>query len=228
VGLPANTKLDGPSTKPTCDAYPIWLLFDESSTCIAELDLELRVVGGNAGFAHAFGLDVGALQGCEIAGLVHSSVRDKLSWQLRSLAFGDSSRFTDRVGTVSGCGTANLEITGISVTNDTGGVESLIVLVQPERIAAERRESVQLHPAKAGKPLTKMDAGVLEGVASGMSTVKLAANLFLSRSGVEYHVNALMKKLKAGNRSELVSKAYAAGLFSTDMWPPRVISDFVE
>jgi hypothetical protein len=37
-----------------------------------------------------------------------------------------------------------------------------------------------------------------------------------------------MKRLKAGNRSELVSKAYAAGLFSIGMWPPRVISDFVE
>jgi DNA-binding CsgD family transcriptional regulator len=223
VRLPAITKADASSTKQADDAYPFWLLFDESSTCIAQLDLQLRVVGGNAGFIAVFGLDVGTFRGCEIINLVYSSVREKLSSQLQSLVSGDRGRFTDHLVTAPGCGTANLGITGISVTNDTGGVESLIILVQPERI-----DSVPAHPAGVREPLTKVDAGVLEGVASGMSTVKLATNLFLSRGGVEYHVNALMKRLKAGNRSELVSKAYAAGLFSIGMWPSRVISDFVE
>jgi hypothetical protein len=197
VGLPAITKAGASSTKQADDAYPFWLLFDEPSTCIAQLDLQLRVVGGNACFIAVFGLDVGALRGCEIINLVHSSVREKLSSQLQSLVSGDRGRFTDRLATAPGCGTANLGITGISVTNDTGRVESLIILVQPEKI-----DSVPAHPVEVGKPLTKVDAGVLEGVASGMST--------------------------AGNRSELISKAYAAGLFSIGMWPPRVISDFVE
>ncbi|MGH3376328.1 MAG: LuxR C-terminal-related transcriptional regulator [Actinoallomurus sp.] len=78
------------------------------------------------------------------------------------------------------------------------------------------------------KPLTKMDAMVLEGVASGMSTVQLASHLFLSRGGVEYHVSTLMRSLKAANRSALVSKAYSAGLFSIGIWPPRVIPEFIE
>lgn len=228
VRQPTITMIGDSSIKQTDDACPFWLLFDGSSTCTAQLDLQLRVVGGNAGFAEAFGLEVGTLPGCEIIDLVHSSVREKLWWQLQSLALGERSRFNDRVVAAFESRTSNLEITGISVMNDAVRVESLIILVQPEGIETEEIEGIPAHPAKVRKPLTKMDAGVLAGVASGMSTVKLASNLFLSRGGVEYHVNALMKRLKAGNRSELVSKAYAAGLFSIGMWPPRVVAEFVE
>jgi hypothetical protein len=41
------------SSKKTDDAYPFWFLLDGSSTCIALLDLQLHVIGGNAGFAEA-------------------------------------------------------------------------------------------------------------------------------------------------------------------------------
>ena len=146
-------------------------------------------------------------------------------WQLRSLSHGERRRFTAGVRCAAESSTGSLEITGISVTNDAGKVESLIILVQQERVETEEIEGAKaVNPAKVRKPLTKMDAVVLEGVASGMSTVRFATNLFLSRGGVEYHVSALMKRLKAGNRSELVSKAYAAGLFNIGTGPPRVIS----
>jgi DNA-binding NarL/FixJ family response regulator len=96
-------------------------------------------------------------------------------------------------------------------------------------VQQEEAESAALtSPGDEIKPLTRMDALVLEGVAAGMSTVQLAAKLFLSRGGVEYHVSALMRNLKAANRSELVSKAYSAGLFSVSSWPPRAITDFAE
>jgi DNA-binding CsgD family transcriptional regulator len=222
------TKLSSSPNEQGDDARPFWLLFDESSTCIAELDLQLQVIGGNAGFAQAFGLNAGKLPRARFVDLVHPSARARISWQLRALVLGERSRFTERV--VAQRGTPNLKITGISVVNDAGLVESLIVMVQPDEPPADQEAAapaVPLH-AKARKPLTKMDAGVLEGVASGMSTVKLATDLFLSCGGVEYHVSALMKRLKAGNRSELVSKAYAAGLLSIGVWPPRVAAEFVE
>jgi DNA-binding CsgD family transcriptional regulator len=222
------TKLSSSPNEQGDDARPFWLLFDESSTCIAELDLQLQVIGGNAGFAQAFGLNAGKLPRARFVDLVHPSARARISWQLRALVLGERSRFTERV--VAQRGTPNLKITGISVVNDAGLVESLIVMVQPDEPPADQEAAapaVPLH-AKVRKPLTKMDAGVLEGVASGMSTVKLATDLFLSCGGVEYHVSALMKRLKAGNRSELVSKAYAAGLLSIGVWPPRVAAEFVE
>ena len=206
------------------DPYPLWSLLDRSCTRIAQLDLRLSLIGGNGGFAEAFGLPVEALPGHAFVDLVHASVREKLTRRLLSLAYGERSRFTDRVVPFTGTSRAGVELTGIAVTNDAGRVESLIILVQPEQSA----DAAVPCPVDVRKALTKMDALVLEGVAAGMSTVQLAARLFLSRGGVEYHVSALMKNLKAVNRSELVSKAYSAGLFSVGSWPPRVIADFVE
>jgi PAS domain-containing protein len=58
------------SSKKTDDAYPFWFLLDGSSTCIALLDLQLHVIGGNAGFAEVFGLEVGTLPGRKIIELV--------------------------------------------------------------------------------------------------------------------------------------------------------------
>jgi DNA-binding CsgD family transcriptional regulator len=206
------------------DPPSLWSLFDDSSTRIAQLNLQLRLVGGNAGFADVFGLPAEALPGHALVDLVHASVRDKLTQRLQSLVHGERSRFTDRVMTATGTRRIGVELAGIAVTVDAGRVDSLIILVQPDQAA----NAAAPYPVDARRPLTRMDALVLEGVAAGMSTVQLAAKLFLSQGGVEYHVNALMKNLKAANRSELVSKAYSAGLFGVGSWPPRVISDFIE
>lgn len=204
--------------------YPLWSLLDSSSMRIAQLNLQLRLIGGNAGFAEVFGLPAEALAGHALVELVHPSVRDKLTRRLLSLAHGERNRFTDTVVTYLGTMTASIELTGIAVTNDADRVDSLIILAQPEQADS----SALAYPGDTRRPLSRMDALVLEGVAAGMSTVQLAAKLFLSRGGVEYHVSALMKNLKAANRSELVSKAYSAGLFSVGSWPPRVIPDLVE
>ncbi len=213
----------GPYAQPG-DPYPLWSLFDSSSACISQLDLQLRLTGGNPSFADAFGVPVNVLPGLALVELVHPSVRDKLTRRLLSLARGERSRFTDWVVPYGGATMTSLELTGIAVTNDADRVDSLIVLVQQE----EAESAALTSPGDGIKPLTRMDALVLEGVAAGMSTVQLAAKLFLSRGGVEYHVSALMKNLKAANRSELVSKAYSAGLFSVSSWPPRAITDFTE
>lgn len=206
------------------DPYPLWSLLESSCTRIAQLDLQLNLVGANAGFADAFGLPVDALPGHALVDLVHASVREKLTRRLLSLAQGDRNRFTDRIVPFADIGGAGVELTGIAVTNDADRVDSLIILVEPEQAC----DALVPAPVPARKPLNKMERLVLEGVAAGMSTVQLAARLFLSRGGVEYHVSALMKNLKAANRSEMVSKAYTAGLFSVGSWPPRVITDFVE
>jgi DNA-binding NarL/FixJ family response regulator len=73
-----------------------------------------------------------------------------------------------------------------------------------------------------------MDARILEGVAAGISTVQLAAMLYLSRGGVEYHVSTLLRKLKVANRPALVSKAYSMGMFGVGCWPPKVLPDYIQ
>lgn len=76
--------------------------------------------------------------------------------------------------------------------------------------------------------LSPLCTKVLEGVAAGLSTSSLASSLYLSTQGVQYHVSALARKLKAANRTALVSRAYAAGILVPGSWPPRVAPDFVE
>lgn len=73
-----------------------------------------------------------------------------------------------------------------------------------------------------------MDAKILEGVASGASTVQLASTLYLSRGGVEYHVTALLRKMRVKNRPALISKAYSMGFFELGSWPPQVVPDHVK
>jgi DNA-binding CsgD family transcriptional regulator len=213
----------GPAPHPG-DPYRLWALFDDSSACIAQLDLESHLIGGNTGFAETFGQPVGALHGRALVDLVHPSVRGKLARRLLSLTRGERSRFTDWVVPYTGTTAASVELTGLAVTDDADRVDSLIVLVQQDPVES----AVLTSRADSIKPLSRMDSLVLEGVAAGMSTVQLAAKLFLSRGGVEYHVSTLMKNFNAANRSELVSRAYSAGLFSVGSWPPRVITDFVD
>jgi DNA-binding NarL/FixJ family response regulator len=71
-----------------------------------------------------------------------------------------------------------------------------------------------------------MDARILEGVAAGIPTAKLASILYLSRGGIEYHVNVLLRSLKVNNRPALVSKAYSMGLLRPG-WPPRIHPDYM-
>ena len=85
----------------------------------------------------------------------------------------------------AGIGGSSVELTGIAVTNDAGRVDSLIILAEPEQAS----DVLVPEPATARRPLNRMDALVLEGVAAGMSTVQLAARLFLSRGGGEYHTH---------------------------------------
>ncbi|MEW1862315.1 helix-turn-helix transcriptional regulator [Streptomyces sp. NBC_00669] len=221
----ALTETSSCSFEQADDAYTLWSLFDNSSARIAHLDLELRLMGSNAGFADVFGLSVEELPGVPLVDLVHARVKDTLTRRLLSLARGERSRFSDRIATLTSTGRTCTELTGIAVTDDAGRIDSLVVLLELEPEAAA--DAAEPAPTDARKPLTRMEAQVLEGVAAGMSTVQLASKLFLSRGGVEYHVSALMKNLEAANRSELVSRAYSIGLFSAGSWPPQVL-DFVE
>ena len=57
--------------------------------------------------------------------------------------------------------------------------------------------------------------------------MELASMLYLSRGGVEYHVDVLMRKLKVSNRPALVAKSYFMGVLCHG-WPPRVHPDYLK
>ncbi len=72
------------------------------------------------------------------------------------------------------------------------------------------------------RTLSELDAAILQTLASGASSVQIAAQLHLSRQAVDYHIHGMLRFLKAGNRPGLISKAYSLGILMVGHWPPKV------
>jgi PAS domain S-box-containing protein len=185
---------------------------------MAQLDSSIRLIEANADFSRQFGCLPAELDGRRFSDLLHQDVRDKVSEQFTCLLARQRPRFTEPMisfhqkdSTVfSG------ELTGFAIRGDGGCADSLMALVCPEGESGNGRS----HGTRKVL-LTDLDARILEGVAAGVSTVRLASNLYLSRGGIEYHVNILLRRLKVNNRPALVSKAYSIGLLCPG-WPPHV------
>jgi PAS domain S-box-containing protein len=196
-------------------------LFERSGMCMARLDSGFRLVEVNADFSRQFGCLPAELGGRCFAELLHADVRTLVSQQFDRLLAAQGSRFTEptiafhqKDSTVfSG------ELTGFTVRSDSSRADGLMALVCPQGGSRKSRS-----PASQRLVLTDIEARILEGVALGVSTVNLASMLCLSRGGIGYHVETLMRKLKVKNRPAVVSKAYSIGLISPG-WPPRVYSD---
>jgi PAS domain S-box-containing protein len=198
--------------------------FERSGLCVAHFDQAGRVVEANGDFCRQFGRAPRDVHGRVFGDLLHPSVREKITQQLGRLAYGQRARFTDRiVGLRPGDGAFTAELTGLAINGDGGQVDGVMVLVRPDK-----GEQVGNTVAARGKLLTKMDARILEGVAAGVTTPQLATTLFLSRGGVEYHVAALLRKLKVKNRVALISKAYSKGIFDVGSWPPKVLPEYIK
>jgi DNA-binding CsgD family transcriptional regulator len=193
---------------------------------MACLDPYMRLIEVNADFTRQFGWSPSELDGSCFMDLLHPDVRSKVTQQLTCLLADQFPRFTEPKITFyqRGSDVFSGELTAIAVSGGLagGGIDNLMVLVRPEKGA----EKYLPGPGRR-LLLSDTDARILEGVATGVSTVKLAATLYLSRGGIEYHLSILMRKLKVKNRPALVSKAYSAGLLCPG-WPPRVHPEHVK
>jgi PAS domain S-box-containing protein len=197
-------------------------LFERSGIGLAILDPRLRVLETNTAFYQQFGRLSSDVRERNFAELLHPSIRPHLLRQFARLAQGHA-RFVERVVAPWASGPAfSGELTGIAVDDEAGQVKTIVVLVKPEN--TDRDSQI---PVGSRKTLTSMDARILEGVAAGIPTVQLAAKLYLSRQGVEYHVSTMMRKFMVPNRAALASKAYSMGIFSAGCWPPKVLPDYV-
>ncbi|QFU92714.1 LuxR C-terminal-related transcriptional regulator [Amycolatopsis sp. YIM 10] len=74
----------------------------------------------------------------------------------------------------------------------------------------------------AGERISETSARVLEGVAAGVPSKALALRLHLSQAGIDYHVNTLLRRFDATNRTALVARAYSTGTLKPGVWPPRL------
>ncbi|MFC9757990.1 LuxR C-terminal-related transcriptional regulator [Streptomyces sp. NPDC056638] len=197
-------------------------IFMRSGICMANLDLQFRILEANGSFVTQLGLLPADIHGTDFLRYLHPSMQGKFRYELTRLADGQNARFTDQVIAVDAQG-APFEggLTGIAVGGSAGRVGSLMALFQP---SGSERPGVASTQHKLFSPV---HAHILEGVAVGESTVQMAARLFLSRGGVEYHVASLLRKMKAANRPALISKGFALGVFAVGEWPPHVRSEFI-
>lgn len=198
-------------------------LFERSGMCMAKLDDGIRLVEVNADFSRQFGCLPAELGGRWFADLLHADVRALVSRQCKRLLAERGSRFTvpgiafhQKDSTLfSG------ELTCFTVRSDSSRIDTLMALVCPQDSSRKGRSGTSQKLV-----LTDIEARILEGVALGESTLELASAIYLSRGGISYYVDVLMRKLKVKNRPALVSKAYSMGLIRPG-WPPRVHPDYL-
>jgi len=191
---------------------------------MASLDAGLKIEAANADFFRHVGRPSGEICGRSIYDVLHPSARNILPKHFTHLSDGHGGRFVERVVAMRGHDRVfSAEMTGIAVKGEDDGVSRVVVLMSPDDEPADAAAP----PAKTPM-LTALDARILEGVATGASTVQLASRLYLSRQGVEYHVGLMLRRFKAPNRAALVSRAYSMGVLTVGSWPPRAVPDFVK
>lgn len=198
--------------------------FDRSGMCMAKLDNSLRLLEVNSDFSRQFGCQPAELAGSRFCDLLHADVRTQVSRQFTYLVAQQRPRFTEPMVAFHQKGSTVFsgELTGFVVRGDGDRIDGLMALVCPTGGSKPDRA-----PASRQLLLTDLDARILEGVAAGVSTVCLASNLYLSRGGIEYHVDVLLRRLKVNNRPALVSKAYSMGLLRPGS-PPRVYPGYLK
>jgi DNA-binding CsgD family transcriptional regulator len=69
--------------------------------------------------------------------------------------------------------------------------------------------------------LTGRELDVLELLASGLSTQKIAEALWVSPQAVSYHLGNMYAKFGCENRAGLVARAFVARVLSVEEWPPH-------
>ncbi|GIH94287.1 response regulator [Planobispora siamensis] len=65
-----------------------------------------------------------------------------------------------------------------------------------------------------GQPLSERETEVVRAIARGRTNQEIAAELFISLSTVKGHVSAVLTKLGARNRAEIVAWAWESGLMT--------------
>jgi PAS domain S-box-containing protein len=199
-------------------------LFERSGIRMAALDPGYRVLEANADLLSLLNRSAEDVGGREFTELLHPALRDRLRNKFAKLVEGKRGRFTEHVAVLRPDGAAIAgDLTAVVVPDNNPATTSFLVLIRTST-AEDGGQAV----VDQRKVLTAVDARILEGIAAGVPTVRMAAQLYLSRQGVEYHVSVMFRKLKAPNRSALVSRAYALGMLSVASWPPRVLPQYVK
>ncbi|MEA5367282.1 LuxR C-terminal-related transcriptional regulator [Amycolatopsis sp., V23-08] len=181
---------------------------------LAALGAGLRLGGGNAAFFRWLGRRPAEVLGESFPELVATGP-DYLRERLNRVAEGREQRFR---GSVSGLVPAGADRVTIVAGRMRAPGAAILLTVLPETAPAGLAGA----RAELAGSVTGIEAKILQGIASGMSSLEMADKFYLSRQGIDYHVARLQRKFKSRNRVELISRAFASGLLDSTAWPPRV------
>ncbi|MEU5259430.1 LuxR C-terminal-related transcriptional regulator [Amycolatopsis sp. NPDC021455] len=175
---------------------------------VACVDENFRVLTAEDGFFALFGVSAFELRHRGILECLHPDAAEGPRHALTALATGSRLEATERV-VLAGLGGTMVaaELTALALAG------SRRIVLAARRVSPDRDRR---------PPLSRLEALILEGLAAGVPTTELAERAHLSRQGVEYHVGAMIRQFGVPNRTALVAKAHAAGVYTVDTWPPRV------
>jgi DNA-binding CsgD family transcriptional regulator len=198
---------------------------EETGSGLAVMDRFLRITETNKAFREHSGHSR-ELRHRRLPELLHPAVRGRVTAQFERLADSRHRRFEERLPALWPTCTRRREwdVTGLTVPGPGGRAGTFVLLAAPEDADGDGDSCGIPRPRRMLKPT---DARILEGIATGETTVQLAAGLHLSRQGVEYHIGRMLRQFRVTNRTALVSKAHSTGLFGVGAWPPRILPEYV-
>lgn len=198
-------------------------IVERTGAGLAVLDSGLHIQETNSAFQKQCGA-AAELRDQDFLLLLHPSVRQYMRRQFERLVQRRTSRFVEQMSALWATRPGfSGRLTAMTICNEMDQLKNVVVLINPEKDEDDRRTLI-----RPNKFVTPINARILEGVATGVPTVQLAAKLYLSRQGIEYHVSNMLRQFKVPNRAALVSKAYSMGIFGVGSWPPKVLTEYIQ
>lgn len=196
-------------------------IFDHADVSILQLDCDARIVDANPAFLRMTGFGIGELRG-RFAGAVITrgdvTANDPYWTELMAAR---RNRY-DLPVTIRRAGGRRLagDLT-VTVIRDRRGCPTGAFGILP------LCSTGSAEPLPAESVPTPGEADVLVRLAEGRTNGQIAAELNLTRRGVDYRIARLHAKLRGadgapGTVAGLVARAYATGLLRAYQWPPAV------
>ncbi|MEV6486057.1 LuxR C-terminal-related transcriptional regulator [Streptomyces sp. NPDC051576] len=196
---------------------------DDSGAGLAVLDTGFIILNSNQHFRRNLAVEAEETHGRTIRRFLHPDSFSLLTQRLTGQGQAVSGDIGSQIRLIGSDGAARLaacEVIGVRQAHRVDEVFPVALLIR-WRLRGTR-------PASTNIQLSRISARVLELVAEGCSSLRIATELHLTRPGVDYHVTSLMRRFRVPNRSALISKAYHTGIVGPGIWPPRVAAEFIK
>lgn len=190
------------------------MLFDRVSVPVAVCDVYGAVRLANPAMATECGTTPGRLRGRDVLELFRPQEATQVERIAEALRLRHRSRYQVSVCWRAPGGVERFgELTADPVSDSVDETPTLLVML---RMLGEREPERPVDPVR----VTPVEARILALLAGGATTARAARETGLSSDGVTYHLRRLSARWGAGNRTELVARAYALGVLTPGVWPP--------